>query len=174
MFTARYGLFNQFLQALVGWGLEKEWLSDPSLVMPGVVIASLWMYVGFNMIYFLAALQNIDQSLIEAARIDGAGPRSVFWNVTLPGIAPVAVFVVVTSTIGSFQLFELPYAMLQITQSPYGPKYSGMTLVGYLYMYAFENGDLGTAAAVGWLITLIILAVSLVQVRLSSRFGRHT
>lgn len=174
MFTARYGLFNQFLQALVGWGLEKEWLSDPSLVMPGVVIASLWMYVGFNMIYFLAALQNIDQSLIEAARIDGAGPRSVFWNVTLPGIAPVAVFVVVTSTIGSFQLFELPYAMLQITQSPYGPKYSGMTLVGYLYMYAFENGDLGTAAAVGWLITLIILAVSFVQIRLSSRFGRHT
>jgi ABC-type sugar transport system permease subunit len=174
MFTARYGLFNQFLQALVGWGLEKEWLSDPSLVMPGVVIASLWMYVGFNMVYFLAALQNIDQSLIEAARIDGAGPASVFWNVTLPGIAPVAVFVVVTSTIGSFQLFELPYAMLQITQSPYGPKYSGMTLVGYLYMYAFENGDLGTAAAVGWLITLIILAVSLVQIRLSSRFGRHT
>jgi ABC-type sugar transport system permease subunit len=92
LFTARYGLFKRVLQDLVGWGLEKEWLSDPGLVMPGVVIASLWMYVGFNMVYVLAALQNVDQSLVEAARIDGAGPRHVFWNVTLPGIAPAALF----------------------------------------------------------------------------------
>jgi ABC-type sugar transport system permease subunit len=172
LFTPRYGLFNRFLQQLTGWGLEQQWLSDPQMVMPAVVIASLWMYVGFNMIYFLAALQNVDQSLIEAARIDGAGPGSVFWNVTLPAIAPVATFVVVTSTIGSFQLFELPYALLQITTSPYGPKNSGMTIVGYLYRHAFDDGDLGTAATVGWLLTFMILIVSLVQIRLSSRFGR--
>src|SRR5439155_7106524 len=63
LFTPRYGLFNRMLHALIGWGLEQRWLTNPTLVMPAVVIASLWMYVGFNMIYFLAALQNIDQSL---------------------------------------------------------------------------------------------------------------
>ena len=167
LFTPRYGLFNRFLQTLIGWGLEQRWLSDPSMVMPAIVIASLWLYVGFNMIYFLAALQNVDQSLVEAARIDGAGPGGIFWNVTLPQILPVTTFVVVTSTIGSFQLFELPYTLLQNNGAGYGPKNSGLTIVGYLYRYAFDQGDLGTAAAVGWMLTFIVLAVSLVQIRIT-------
>jgi len=169
LFTPRYGLFNRFCQTLIGWGIEMQWLNDPRLVMPAVVIAALWLYVGFNMIYFLAALQNVDQNLIEAAKIDGAGPWASFRNVTLPAIAPVATFVIVTSTIGSFQLFELPYALLQQFNSNvgFGPKNSGMTVVGYLYRAAFNEGDLGMGAAVGWLLTAIILAVSLVQIRIS-------
>jgi ABC-type sugar transport system permease subunit len=147
--------------------LEQRWLSDPMLVMPAIIMASLWMYVGFNMVYFLAALQNVDQSLVEAARIDGAGPGNIFRHVTIPAIAPVAMFVVVTSTIGSFQLFELPYTLLQ----GFGPNNSGLTVVGYLYNFAFENGDLGTGAAVGWLLTFTILIISLVQVRIFSRVG---
>ena len=174
LFTPRYGLFNRFLQALFGWGLEQQWLSDPNLVMPAIVIAALWIYVGFNMIYFLAALQNVDQSLVEAAKIDGAGPRGIFLHVTLPAIAPVATFVVVTSTIGSFQLFELPYTLLQNHGGGFGPKNSGMTVVGYLYNYAFDNGDLGLGAAVGWLLTFIILLVSLVQIRITGAVGRET
>ena len=175
LFTPRYGLFNRFLQSLFGWGIDQEWLSNPTLVMPAVVIAGLWLYVGFNMVYFLAALQNVDQSLIEAARIDGAGPLAIFRNVTLPSIAPVATFVIVTSTIGSFQLFELPYALLQQFNSNrgFGPKNSGMTVVGYLYQRAFEDGDLGMAAAVGWVLTAIILLISLVQIRISSRVARE-
>src|SRR5829696_63538 len=153
LFTPRYGLLNRFLQSLVGWGIDQEWLTQPALVMPAVVIAGLWLYVGFNMIYFLAALQNVDQSLVEAARIDGAGPWQTFLNVTVPAIAPVATFVIVTSTIGSFQLFELPYTLLQNNNSGFGPDNSGLTIVGYLYRFAFESGDLGTAAAVGWLLT---------------------
>ena len=170
LFTPRYGLFNKGVHALVGWGLEERWLQDPSLVMPAVVIAALWIYVGFNMIYFLAALQNVDQSLVEASLIDGAGPWQRFLNVTVPAIMPVITFVVVMSTIGSFQLFELPYVLLQ----GYGPNNSGMTVVGYLYAYAFEEGDLGTAAAVGWLLTCIILAISLVQIFLTRKYGSHT
>lgn len=173
LFTPRYGLFNILLQELFGWGLEKQWLSDPSLVMPAIVIASLWLYVGFNMIYFLAALQNVDQSQIEAARIDGAGPIGVFLNVTIPAIMPVATFVVVTSTIGSFQLFELPYTLLQASDG-WGPGDSGLTVVGYLYRNAFYQGDLGTGAAVGWLLTFIVLAISLVQVWLAQRVGSET
>lgn len=174
LLTPRYGLFNRFTHELIGWGLEKQWLNDPKLVMPAVVIAGLWMYTGFNMIYFLAALQNVDQSLIEAAKIDGAGPAATFWNVTLPSIRHVATFVIVTSTIGSFQLFELPYTLLQQFNSNrgFGPKNSGMTLVGYLYQRAFNDGDLGMAAAVGWLLTAIILAVSLVQIRASGTARR--
>jgi ABC-type sugar transport system permease subunit len=171
LFTPRYGLFNRFLQELVGWGLEQQWLGDPRLVMPAIVLASLWMYVGFNMVYFLAALQNVDQGLVEAATIDGAGPISIFFNVTVPAIAPVATFVVVTSTIGSFQLFELPYTLLQNNGAGYGPKNSGLTVVGYLYQSAFDGGDLGTAAAVGWILTFIIIAASLIQIRIWSRVG---
>ncbi|MDB5327597.1 MAG: L-arabinose transport system permease protein AraP [Phycisphaerales bacterium] len=171
LFTPTYGLFNRLLQALTGWGLDQRWLDNPSLVMPAVIIASLWLYVGFNMVYFLAALQNVDQSLVEACRMDGASPLRTFWTVTVPAIIPVATFVVVTSTIGSLQLFELPYTLLQEHGGGYGPKNSGLTIVGYLYQYAFRNGDLGTGAAVGWLLTLLILIVSVVQIRASNLFG---
>lgn len=163
MFVPQYGLLNRFLQAVSGWGLQQQWLQDPRLVMPALVITSLWMYVGFNMIYFLAALQSVDQGLVEAAQIDGAGPWAMFKAVILPAIKPVMTFVVIMSTIGSFQLFELPYALLQ----GFGPKNSGLTIVGYLYKNAFNAGDLGTGAAVGWILALIIFAISLVQVRLS-------
>lgn len=171
LFTPTYGLFNRFLDGLVGWGLTQRWLDDPTLVMPAVIIASLWLYVGFNMVYFLAALQNVDQSLVEACRIDGAGPVRTFWTVTVPAIVPVATFVVVTSTIGSFQLFELPFTLLQEHGGGFGPKNSGLTVVGYLYQFGFKNGDLGTGAAVGWMLTLIILVISLIQLRLSRLFG---
>jgi len=163
LLAPRYGLINKLLQSLIGWGLETNWLQDPKLVMPALVICSLWMYVGFNMIYFLAALQNVDQSLVEAAKIDGAGPWKIFTNVTIPAITPVATFVIISATIGSYQLFELPYILLQ----GFGPKNSGMTVMGYLYNFAFDSGDLGTGAAVGWLLTFITLIISLVQLRLS-------
>ncbi len=90
LFAPHYGLLNRFLHSLIGWGLEQQWLGDPKLVMPAIIIAAMWMYVGFNMIYFLAGLQTVDQNLVEAAKIDGAGPASIFWNVTVPAIVPVA------------------------------------------------------------------------------------
>lgn len=162
IFVPRYGIFNIFLQKLLGWGLETEWLTDPQMVMPALILANLWMYLGFNMVYFLAALQNVDESLVEAARIDGAGPWGVFWNVTLPSIKPVAVFVVVVTMINSFQLFEMPWAMFKQT---FGPANAAITMVGYLYDAAFNSGDLGLAAAVGWVLGSVIMLVSIVQIR---------
>jgi len=163
-------LFNQTLQALAGWGLDQRWLEQPELIMPALIVTSLWMYVGFNMIYFLAALQNVDPNLVEAARIDGANAFQVFWNVTIPAIKPVAAFVVIMSTIGSFQLFELPYTLLKGT---YGPKNAGLTMVGYLYKNAFESGDLGTGAAIGWLLAFIIFLISLAQIRVSGALRKE-
>lgn len=168
MFVPRYGLFNRFLQELFGWGLEMRWLQTPDLVLPAIILTSLWLNVGYNMIYFLAALQNVDESLVEAARMDGAGPWHVFLHVTLPAIKPVALFVLIMTTIGSFQLFELPYALLN---NSFGPANAGLTVVGYLYTTAFETGDLGLAAAVGWSLALIIFSVSLIQLRVTRNWG---
>jgi ABC-type sugar transport system permease subunit len=166
LFTPRYGLINQFLQALIGWGLEEQWLGNPALVMPAIVLTGLWLWVGFNMIYFLAALQSVDKSLEEAARIDGANRFQVFWNVTLPSMRHVVVFVLVTSIIGSYQLFELPLALLPATNGR-GPDNSGLTVIMYLYEVGFNAGDLGLGSAVGWVVAFIIFALSLVQVKLA-------
>jgi ABC-type sugar transport system permease subunit len=166
LFTPRYGLINRAVQLLVGWGLNEQWLGNPRLVMPAIVITGLWMWVGFNMVYFLAALQSVDKTLLEAARIDGARPFQVFWHVTLPSIRHVVVFVVVTSIIGSYQLFELPLALLPITEG-HGPDNSGLTVITYLYDSGFNAGDLGLGSAVGWIVAAIIFALSLVQIRIA-------
>ena len=166
LFTPRYGLINQAVQALLGWGLNEQWLGNPALVMPAIVMTGLWMWVGFNMVYFLAALQSVDKSLLEAARIDGANRLQVFWNVTLPSIRHVVVFVVVTSIIGSYQLFELPLALLPLTEG-HGPDNSGLTVIMYLYDQGFNAGDLGLGSAVGWIVAALIFALSLLQIKLA-------
>jgi ABC-type sugar transport system permease subunit len=160
----QYGLLNKALHALFGIPLDTKWLANPVLVMPALVLTSLWMYVGFNMIYFLAALQAVDQELYEAARVDGANAWQQFWAVTLPGIRPVAIFVLITATIGSFQLFELPFIMLNNSS---GPNKAGLTIVMYLYQTGFVAGDLGYASTVGWTLALGVLLISLVQARLT-------
>jgi ABC-type sugar transport system permease subunit len=132
--------------------------------MPAIVICALWVYVGFNMIYFLAALQSVDKSLEEAARVDGANRLQVFFHVTLPSMRHVVVFVVVTSLIGSYQLFELPLALFVLTNGK-GPDNSALTLISYLYDVGFLTGDLGLGSAVGWVVAVIIFTLSLAQLR---------
>ena len=144
--------------------------SSPFIQIAKAQLASLWMYVGFNMIYFLAALQAVDQELYEAARVDGAGTWHQFRAVTIPGIKPVAVFVLVTATIGSFQLYELPYLMLNNSA---GPKYAGLTIVMYLYQHGFVTGDLVLASAIGWSLALGILVISLFQLRVTGAYKRE-
>jgi len=166
LLTPRYGLVNRTLYALVGWGLEQRWVDDPKMVMPALVLTSLWLYVGFNMVYFLAALQSVDKELEQAARIDGANAWQVFWNVTLPSIRHVVIFVVILSTVGSFNLFELPLAMLN-SSNGFGPDDSGLTVITYLNEIAYRSGDLGLGSAVGWIVALLIMSFSFVQYRVS-------
>src|SRR6185503_12599053 len=139
---------------------------EPTLVMPAIVLTALWVWVGFNMIYFLAALQSVDKSLIEAAVIDGANRFQVFWNVTLPAMRHVVVFVVVTSIIGSYQLFELPLALLPSSNGA-GPDDSGLTVITYLNEVAFNSGDLGLGSAIGWTVAFIIFSISLLQIKVT-------
>lgn len=153
----RTGLINRVLHATIGFPLDFPWMQQ--FAMGALIVAALWMYVGFNMVYFLAALQNVSRELEEAAHIDGAGPWQRFLNVTLPAIAPVGSFVVLLSIIGSFQLFELPWIMFQ------GPGYDNraLTVVMYLFQAGFEVGDLGYASAVGWLLAVILIGAALAQ-----------
>jgi ABC-type sugar transport system permease subunit len=163
LFQKRTGLINAGLHALFpSWDPEFAWLDNH--VMPSLFVASVWLYAGFNMIYFLAALQNVSRELIEAASIDGAGPWLRFRHIVLPEIRPVATFVVLLSVIGSFQLFELPWVLLDNTA---GPDDRGLTVVMYLYQTGFLVGDLGYASAIGWVLGLILAGVAIIQIRMN-------
>ncbi|MEM1164655.1 MAG: sugar ABC transporter permease [Planctomycetota bacterium] len=173
VFEKDTGLLNtalaSFADSARGWtGLpfsfdpEFPWLTR--FVLPALILAALWMYTGFNMVYFLAALQSVDRSLLEAASIDGAGPWRRFLHVTVPAIRPVGSFVVLLSIIGSMQLFELPWIMLN--GGP-GPDNRGLTIVMYLYQWGFQSGDLGYAAAIGWVLAVILIVFALAQRTLS-------
>jgi ABC-type sugar transport system permease subunit len=172
LFQPKYGLVNHAYAAITmnPANITTKWLGDPATVMPALVLTSLWMYVGFNMIYFLAALQGVDQELHEAALVDGAGTLARFRAVTLPAIWPVCQFVLVTSTMGSLQLFELPYLLLVNTS---GPDNAGLTIVMYLYQNGFASGDLGYASAVGWTLAVGMLVISLAQLRMSGGVGKE-
>lgn len=162
-FEKRAGLVNRSLAWLLNNQslLEIDWLQ--AYIMPTLILISLWLYVGFNMIYFLAALQNVPVSLLEAAEIDGAGPLNRLRHVVLPAVKPVATFVVLLSMIGSLQLFELPYILLQGNG---GPNNDGLTIVMYLYQNGFELGDLGYASAVGWALALMLIVLAIVQIKM--------
>ena len=160
----KFGLVNIGLSKVLGiaW-LDKKWLGDPQNVLPALVLVASWMSIGYNMIYFLAALQNVDQELYEAALVDGAGPLARFRAVTVPAIAPVLAFVLVTMTVGSFQLYELPRTLLG---GP-GPDNRGLTIIMYLFNNGLLSGDLGYASAVGWTLALMLAMISLIQVKLT-------
>ena len=156
--SPREGLLNRLL------GVEINWLGNPDLVLPAILIAAWWISIGFGMIYFLAALQAVDRELYEAAEVDGATPWQKFWQVTVPGIRPMLVFMLIVGTIMSFQLFELPWVLFQ---SSAGPGSRGLTIVMFLYQQGFETGDLGYAAAIGWALVLILSFVAAAQIRIT-------
>lgn len=165
MFAPRTGLVNTTLHGLFPvFDPEFPWLQ--LYIMPALILAALWLYVGFNMIYFLAALQNVPEELMEAAALDGAGPWHRFRHIVLPEILPVATFVVLMSLLGSLQLFELPYVLLNGTA---GPDNRGLTIVMYLYNTGFVSGDLGYASAIGWVLALFMGAFALGQKRFTKR-----
>lgn len=167
-FEKRAGLVNRALAWITQNPelLDVDWLQQH--VMATLILISLWLYAGFNMIYFLAALQNVDRSLIEAAEIDGAGAWGKLRHVILPAVRPVATFVVLLSMIGSLQLFELPYILLDGSG---GPDNRGLTIVMYLYQNGFDLGDLGYASAIGWMLALLLIALALVQIKLTRAQG---
>ena len=142
--------------------VRLPWLSDPLLARAAVLLAWLWLSVGFGMVYLLAALQSVDPALRDAAAVDGAGAVGRFRHVTLPAVRPVLSFLVLAGCVSGFQLFELPYVLLRGT----GPALAGLTVVEYLYAVGFGQGNLGYASAVGWGLVVITIVAAAPQWRL--------
>ncbi len=165
IFHTRYGFLNYGLGAL---GVEPiDWMGDPRWAMPAIVILAVWKNFGYNMIILLAALQNIPEDLYEAARIDGASGWQVFRHITLPGLGPVLLLVSILTMTGYFQLFAEPYVMTQG-----GPLRSTTSLVLMMYEEGFRWWRMGAAAAIAFVLFVLILAWTLLQLWIERRTGR--
>jgi ABC-type sugar transport system permease subunit len=163
VFDRDYGLLNSGLSL---FGLPHvPWIQSPTWSMTSILLLGIWTYVGVNALFFLAGLQNVARELIEAARIDGANAFSVFWHVTIPQLRPIILFVAVLAVVGSYNLFAQPFVLTQG-----GPEDSSLTMTLYLYIEGFQLGQLGYAAAIGFAVALIIIAVSVVQLTLLGAF----
>ena len=162
LYHTRYGLLNY---ALGAFGMEPiDWLGDPRWAMPAIILMTVWKSFGYNMLIFIAGLQAIPEELYEAARIDGASAWQRFRHVTLPGLAPTLVFVTVITMIGFFQLFVEPYVMTQG-----GPLRSTTSVVLLMYEEGFRWWRMGHAAAVAFILFVVILAATLLQLALQKR-----
>jgi ABC-type sugar transport system permease subunit len=159
MLHDEYGLINW---ALSVFGLSPvPWLSSPQTALLSIMIMATWMVVGYQMVLFQAGLSTIPRELYDAARIDGAGAFSRFVHVTLPGLRHTLFFVLITSVIGSFQVFGAVYVMTEG-----GPLRSTDVVVFHIYREAWEFLRFGDAAAMSWILFAIIFAVTWLQFRL--------
>lgn len=158
-FALEYGWLNYYLDAL--FGVAPQWLNSPDLAMPAVAIATLWWTVGFNFVILLAARQSVPEELYDAVRLDGANAWQAFRLVTLPQLRNAITFVVIVQFVASFQIFGQVYVM-----TDGGPGYATETIVLYLYRTAFVNQELGYAAAIGYVLFGILVAISIGNFRL--------
>ncbi|WP_245293230.1 carbohydrate ABC transporter permease [Mongoliimonas terrestris] len=153
------GFFNAVIQA-VTFGAHPgfDWLANPALAMPSIVLVSVWQGFGFQMVIYLAGLQGINPELYEAARVDGASRWQEFWAVTMPGLRNTHIFVVVTTTILALKLF----AQVDLLTKG-GPLGSTQTVVRLIYETGFRKGQVGVAAALSVVFFLVVLAISVGQ-----------
>jgi multiple sugar transport system permease protein len=159
IFNPRFGVINVLLRQI---GIEGPgWLGSETWAMPAMIVMSLWG-VGGGMLIYLGALQGIPTVLYEAATIDGAGALRRFFSITLPMITPVLLLNLVIGVISSFQTFTAAYVM-----TDGGPNYATLFYVLYLYKHAFVWYDMGYAAALSWVLFLIILVLTVIIVRSS-------
>jgi multiple sugar transport system permease protein len=164
LYQPQYGLVNALLHR---FGVPAiDWLGDPHWALTSILVLAVWKNFGYNLLIFVAGLQNVPRELHEAAELDGANGWQRFWNVTLPELAPVFLFVSVTTMINYFQLFAEPYVMTQG-----GPLRSTTSLVLLMYEQGFRWWRLGYAAAVAFLLFAVILIATTVQMRLQAKRG---
>jgi multiple sugar transport system permease protein len=159
-----WGLLNRLLALINIAG--PSWLNDPSTAMASVVMVFIWMHLGQNMLLFSAGLVSIDETLHEAARLDGASEGRVFWSITLPLLRPTILFVVITSLITAISYFAL---ILVLTEG--GPVNATNVSALYIYGMAFTDLRLGRASAAAYVLLVFIFLVSLVQLRAFRRGG---
>ena len=164
MYDPFFGLFNQLL---TGWGLQsliRDWLGDRTIALYSMFVAFTWQSVGFSMVLFLAGLQSVDRSLVEAARIDGANRWQVFRYVTLPALQVSMTIVIVLSTITSLKAFDIVYGM-----TGGGPAQSTQMLAMWAFTQSMQIFDFGRGSAISVTLLLITLAVVVPYLRWSQK-----
>ncbi len=162
LYHPRFGIINLALGAL--HLPQPDWLGDPHFAMPAIILLAVWKGFGYTMIIFIAGLQNIPEELYEAARLDGAGAWGQFRHVTLPMLGPTFLFVGVVVAIGQLQIFAEPYVMTQG-----GPLNKTLTIVMMMYQQGFKFWRMGYAAAVAFILFLVIGVATLLQMRLQEK-----
>ena len=158
IYHPRFGLLNYLLGFFGVY--EIDWLGDPLWSMPAIILMAIWKNFGYNMIIFIAGLQNIPGQLYEAADIEGANSWQKFKWITLPMLAPTTLFVSIITMIGYFQLFAEPYVMTQG-----GPLNSTLSIVLFMYQEGFRWWNMGYSAAIAFVLFFIIMIVTLIQFR---------
>lgn len=157
------GIINMMLMKLAFIAEPIQWLTDPFWAKITIVIAITWRWTGYNMIFYLSSLQNIDHSIYEAAKIDGASSVQQFFKITIPMLKPIILFTSITSTIGTLQLFD---EVMNITKG--GPGNSTMTISQYIYNLSFKyTPDFGYAATVSYAIVIMIVIFSIIQFKVA-------
>jgi multiple sugar transport system permease protein len=160
------GVINEFLRL---FGIEgPQWLVDPAWVKPSIVIMTLWTVAG-TMVIFLAALKSVPTELYEVASLDGAGSVRKFFSITLPMISGAMFFNVIVLSIAAFQIFDQAYLLFWRDQSNSSPEASLFYAI-YLFQQAFRQFNFGFAAAMAWLLFVIIMIITVIQVKFGNRF----
>jgi multiple sugar transport system permease protein/raffinose/stachyose/melibiose transport system permease protein len=159
-----FGVLNRLLREVGLDSLARGWLGDVRLALYAVLAAAIWAYFGFVFVIFQAALQNVNQDLLDAARVDGANAWQRFWHVTIPQIANVMTMVVAIGLIGGFNVFDIVYVMTQG-----GPANSTELIATYTYQKAFGEDEIGYGAALSMVMTLLSLVASVVFIYVRER-----
>lgn len=156
IFDPNIGLMNSILKT------HFLWLFDTRLAMPVLIFVSVWKLIGYNVVLFLTGFSAINQNVYEAAKIDGAGEKQTFFNITIPLLRPTTYFVILVTAISSFQVFDLIYVM-----TAGGPNDSTNVIVYSIYKYAFEYFDIGKSCALAYVLFVIIFLLALLQKRIA-------
>jgi multiple sugar transport system permease protein len=163
LFDPSYGVINYFL-SLIGLP-QQQFLNSPSQALFVILVMTVWGWTGFAVVIYLAALQGVPQTLLEAAAIDGAGRWATFRRVTLPLLSPASLFLAVWLTINALQLFDEVYLSTQG-----GPLNATTVLVYYVYEQAFQDFNFGYASAIAYFLFIVILVITAIQFRVGRRF----
>ncbi len=161
LYNGDFGLFNYYLLQANLIDKPLLWLSDKDLAMPAVIFMTVWAGVGFSMVVYLAGLQSIPEELYESSMLDGAGPLSRLWHITIPLLRPSTLFLAVLGSFGSLQVFTQIFVM-----TSGGPVNRTTTMVYYMYLWGFKYYDLGYASTLAIALFLMLLVFSAVQLRL--------
>lgn len=159
------GFVNDMLMGIGFTDSPINWLGQAGTARAVLILGLIWRWTGYNMVFYLAALQNVDYSSIEAARMDGANAWQVFWNVTVPQLKPMIVFTAILSTNGTLQLFDESWAL-----TLGGPAYHTMSMSHYLYEVSFQkNPNFGYAAAISYVILILVAILALIQMKVGDK-----